>query len=301
VTSSVSLPRLITAGAGALLCAALAWPHAAIAGGTAGPEGLEIAFPGPQPSQAGGGPGQSTRPRRSAAELNAAQPMTRLPVIASKPFVLEGPPSERERAVHCLTAAIHYEAASESQAGMEAVAQVVLNRVRHRDYPKSVCGVVFQGSERRTGCQFTFTCDGSLMRPASAAAWTRARAVAEQALNGAVMPAVGAALNYHAVYVRPRWSPALDKVARIGAHIFYRRPGQIDPDRSLTAAYRGGETLIVKAAAVRPAAGADRAPLAQTSSTSVSRAEIAEAAAAPPAKPGVFTAWGLEVAAVEGR
>ena len=69
-----------------------------------------------------------------------------------------------KRDLECLAEAVYYEARSEPQEGQRAVAQVVLNRVRHIAYPGTICGVVYQGSERRTGCQFTFTCDGSLAR-----------------------------------------------------------------------------------------------------------------------------------------
>ncbi|WP_398286925.1 cell wall hydrolase [Sphingomonas daechungensis] len=63
-----------------------------------------------------------------------------------------------------MTSAVYYEAGQESLDGQRAVAQVVLNRVRHPAFPANVCGVVYEGSTRATGCQFTFTCDGSLMR-----------------------------------------------------------------------------------------------------------------------------------------
>ena len=91
---------------------------------------------------------------------------------------------DRTRALECLTAAIYYEAASEPDQGQRAVAQVVLNRVAHPSFPNTVCGVVYQGSERSTGCQFSFTCDGSLMRVPSKFFWERARGVAAQALSG---------------------------------------------------------------------------------------------------------------------
>ncbi|MFN5901342.1 MAG: cell wall hydrolase, partial [Novosphingobium sp.] len=71
---------------------------------------------------------------------------------------------DRSRALQCLAAAVYYEARSESDVGQRAVAQVVLNRVAHPSYPNTVCGVVYQGSERTTGCQFSFTCDGSLAK-----------------------------------------------------------------------------------------------------------------------------------------
>ena len=70
---------------------------------------------------------------------------------------------DRLRSLDCLAQAIYYEARSESEDGQRAVAQVVLNRVRHPAWPNSVCGVVYQGPMRAGGgCQFTFTCDGSL-------------------------------------------------------------------------------------------------------------------------------------------
>lgn len=131
----------------------------------------------------------------------------------------------RRSAMDCLTAAVYYEAAQESVTGKRGVAQVVLNRARHPAFPSSICGVVYQGSERRTGCQFTFTCDGSLTRRPSRAGWEAARQVALAALSGYVEPSVGMATHYHADYVVPYWASSLAKLAKIDHHIFYRWPG----------------------------------------------------------------------------
>ena len=140
-----------------------------------------------------------------------------LPFVASR--------ADRGRSLECLTQAIYYEARSESEEGQRAVAQVVLNRARHPSYPNTVCGVVFQGSERRTGCQFTFTCDGSIHRGVTdAGSWERAERIASAALSGSVYRPVGLALNYHTTAIRPYWAPSLVRQAVIGAHIFYRRP-----------------------------------------------------------------------------
>jgi hypothetical protein len=116
--------------------------------------------------------------------MNDRVPFSTLPNPAAKPFRpdLEGP--DAARSLDCLTAAAYYEAASEGDDGERAVVQVVLNRLRHPAFPKSVCGVVFQGSERATGCQFTFTCDGSLQRTPSVAGWRRAQEIAKAALAG---------------------------------------------------------------------------------------------------------------------
>lgn len=134
-------------------------------------------------------------------------------------------PEARDSAIQCLAQAIAYEAANEPEAGREAVAQVILNRVRHRAFPKTVCGVVYQGSGRRTGCQFTFTCDGSLRRVLSRRTWSDSVVIATAALDGTRPARIGAATHYHADYVMPRWAPALVRVGQIGAHIFYHFPG----------------------------------------------------------------------------
>jgi hypothetical protein len=143
---------------------------------------------------------------------------------AAEPFLAPGDAPSYARALRCLTEAVYYEARSESDDGQRAVAQVVLNRVRHPAYPNSVCGVVYQGSERTTGCQFTFTCDGSIGRAIDQQSWSRAERVARAALRGQVYKPVGLALNYHTTAIRPYWAPSLVRQAVIGAHIFYRRP-----------------------------------------------------------------------------
>ncbi len=150
---------------------------------------------------------------------------------------------DRTRAEQCLTAAIYYEAASEPDDGQRAVAQVVLNRVAHASYPNTVCGVVYQGSERRTGCQFSFTCDGSLARVPSRMFWDRAARVARGALAGYVFAPVGLATHYHTFAVHPYWSPKLVNVANIGAHRFFRFPGRAGKSGAFRFAYAGGEPI----------------------------------------------------------
>lgn len=147
----------------------------------------------------------------------------------------EAAQAEQERELGCMVQAIVYEAGLEPLEGRQAVAQVILNRVRSSVYPKTVCGVVYQGSNRRTGCQFTFTCDGSLSRKIPDRITLAARAVAEDALQGRLPDRVGAATHYHASYVSPYWAPSLTRIGRIGAHIFYaagklsRAPGALSP------------------------------------------------------------------------
>ncbi|HEX9806192.1 MAG TPA: cell wall hydrolase [Alteraurantiacibacter sp.] len=158
-------------------------------------------------------------------------------LIAASPFRLGGTAEDQARALKCLAMAVYYEAASESDAGQRAVAQVVLNRVSHPTYPNSVCGVVFQGSERRTGCQFTFTCDGSLGRKPSRLFWDRAERVARNALYGAVYRPVGLATHYHTLAVNPYWASSLRTVGVIGFHRFYRWRGAAGRPAAFHASY----------------------------------------------------------------
>jgi hypothetical protein len=164
-----------------------------------------------------------------AEVVNAGIALSTAPIEPSRPFTLPGVTVSNlishQSAVDCLTAAIYYEAASESMTGQRAVAQVVLNRMRHPAYPKSICGVVYEGSERQTGCQFSFTCDGSLARTPSRTGWDRARGIALAALSGYVERSVGTATHYHTTWVVPYWAWSLDKITLVGAHIFYRWKG----------------------------------------------------------------------------
>jgi spore germination cell wall hydrolase CwlJ-like protein len=179
-----------------------------------------------------------------AALRNAALPVESGPNPAAAAFTLPADEVARMRSVDCLTAAIYYEAANEPIDGQRAVAQVVLNRVRHPHYPKSVCGVVFQGHMRTTGCQFSFTCDGSLRRTPMAGLWDRSRKVAQEALAGYVHRPVGWATHYHANYVFPYWAPSLAKVGQIGAHIFYRWDGGWGRPGAFAGRYAGAEPAI---------------------------------------------------------
>ncbi len=163
---------------------------------------------------------------QTALAVNAQIPLADGPNPAASPFVLAKASAEtRSRALECLTSAVYYEAAQEPTDGQRAVAQVVLNRVRHPAFPNSVCGVVYEGSTRVTGCQFTFTCDGSMAYRPVPSLWNRARKVAEAALAGYVFAPAGYATHYHANYVVPYWASSLVKTSIQGAHIFYRWAG----------------------------------------------------------------------------
>ncbi len=180
-------------------------------------------------------------PPQSAKAANQGVPVSDEPILSAKPFVFKGGAGDREAALTCLTQAVYYEAGFEPIQGAQAVAQVVLNRVRHPIFPKSVCGVVYQGAQLKTGCQFSFACDGSLNKTPAVGAWGRAKAVAEKALGGYVAKTVGEATHYHTNYVLPWWAPTVTKIAEVGTQIFYRWPGALGMPSAFNGRYAGGE------------------------------------------------------------
>lgn len=176
-----------------------------------------------------------------ALRENAKREFSQRPDSPAAAFILKASASNRERAIECLTQAIYYEAATEDVDGQKAVAQIVLNRMRHPGYPSSVCGVVYEGSERSTGCQFTFTCDGSLARIPVQSLWKLARRIATEALSGKVFGSVGHSTHYHADYVLPYWADSLDKSVQIGRHIFYRLKSGLGSASAFRQRYSGVE------------------------------------------------------------
>lgn len=126
----------------------------------------------------------------------------------------------------CLATAIYFEARGEDRRGRLAVAQVVMNRVKDRAYPKTICGVVYQHADDFHRCQFSFACDGVADRIADKRSWREALRLAEEVTTGTTdlnVAEVGNATTYHATYVTPHWASKMKKVETIGGHIFYAR------------------------------------------------------------------------------
>lgn len=187
--------------------------------------------------------------RDRARLLNAQIPMAASVGVAAQPFYLTGDLPSRVRAIDCLASAMWYEAGNDLR-GQRAVGQVVLNRLRHPSFPASVCGVVFQGSERKTGCQFTFTCDGALARRPSLRDFSAAQVEARALLTGVVGREVGLATHYHTDWVHPIWSASLAKIARVGTHLFFRWTGRGGDARMMVQRYAGSEPTVAALAGV---------------------------------------------------
>ncbi|WP_275228284.1 cell wall hydrolase [Novosphingobium album (ex Liu et al. 2023)] len=185
---------------------------------------------------------------QEARAINDETPFVGALGAPAKPFMVAGPQLSRSRAIDCLATAMWYEAGNSEQ-GQLSVGQVILNRVRHPAFPKTVCGVVFQGSKRKTGCQFTFTCDGSLdrRRPSTAAMSLAAnRAVA--LLYGYTYNPVGLATHYHTDWVHPVWSEQMDKLAKVETHLFFRWHGPWGRPQAMRGKYEPSEPNIARLA-----------------------------------------------------
>ncbi len=208
-----------------------------------------------------------------------------------------------QRDLECLTQAVYYEARGESPQGQFAVAQVVMNRVKHPAFPKTVCGVVFQGSGRRTGCQFSFACDGSMRGGHETSAWKRARKVASRVLAGAAIADVGSATHFHTTAVAPAWGPQMRRVAQVGMHVFYK----FNPRRAMQAAAQAplAPAVLTSAPPETPVEyRLTNAVVVEKPSDVAPQAPAAEGAATPAveAKPATATpVKGADSAALKGQ
>jgi spore germination cell wall hydrolase CwlJ-like protein len=247
---------------------------------------LALGAPSPLPEQASIADAAAPQdlspiPLAAAAAANAALELSDAPNPPARSVVLRaGNPIDQARSLDCLAQAIYYEARSEGEDGQRAVAQVVLNRVRHPAWPNSVCGVVYQGPMRAGGgCQFTFTCDGSLAAAAAGPAWARARRLAAEALAGKTFPGVGHSTHYHTHAVFPHWAPRLWKTAVIGSHNFYRLPGAGGLPQAFVQAYAGREPAAAPALVAAPEP--PRLAVAPVASAPRSEAEVRAVVALP--------------------
>ena len=223
-----------------------------------------------------------------ARAYNASIPFSTDPNPAARPFRFTGGPDDLARATDCLATAVLYEAGDDTL-GERAVAQVVLNRLRHPAFPKTVCGVVFEGQERSTGCQFSFTCDGALTRwHPTEASWRRAREVATMALAGTVFRPVGYATHYHTDWVVPYWQSSLDKVVAVHTHLFFRWTGWWGTPPAFNRQVSSSEPAIAQLAAISDAHRFGGAMAEADAALAEAAAVMGGTPAALPADPNTF-------------
>ena len=140
----------------------------------------------------------------------------------SRSWVDAQPKAEGSDEWRCLSEALYFEARGETVKGQFAVAEVIMNRVKSARFPGSLCGVINQGTGKKFGCQFTYTCDGNKEVIAEPQAYSRVGKVARAILDGKAPKLTNGATHYHTTAVRPSWSRVYTKTTRIGDHLFYR-------------------------------------------------------------------------------
>ena len=146
--------------------------------------------------------------------------MSRLELIALPKRAIA--PSVDPRDLKCMAIALYFEARGEPADGNIAVAQVILNRVKAGKWRNTICGVINQGRERGSGCQFSFACAGYKNPSARDQLWLRAVSIAHDVLSRKVsLKAYEKATFFHATYVDPSWRHAFKRSGKIGRHIFY--------------------------------------------------------------------------------
>ena len=208
--------------------------------------------------------GRSAARARPGAEAQCRDPGRRGPNPAAAPFLFKGSAAARAQALNCLASAVYYEAGNQDVDGERAVAQVVLNRVRHPAFPASVCGVVYQGSTgRQAASSPSPATDRSTAQP-DADGWRRAMRGRRGSACGSVYAPVGWATHYHADYVVPYWASTMAKNAVVGAHLFYRWAGGWGQPAAFSQAYRAMSRM--------PRASHGRARRSRTSRRSTARA-----------------------------
>lgn len=124
-------------------------------------------------------------------------------------------------AITCLSRTIYWEARGEEAAEMEAVANVVMNRLGHEDFPDTTCEVVMQGSEQGA-CQFSWWCDGRSDIAEEDEAYVIAKDIARKALNGQLIDRTGGALYFHHRETTPDWAAEYIKTVEAGVFVFYK-------------------------------------------------------------------------------
>jgi spore germination cell wall hydrolase CwlJ-like protein len=163
--------------------------------------------------------------QNAAAEGSKARPSPS--EIITKPEVQAVDPVGEEPldgAITCLSRTIYWEAKGEEAAGMEAIANVVMNRLGHEGFPNTICEVVMQGQEQGS-CQFSWWCDGRSDNVEEEKSYTIAKEIARKALNRQLRDRTNGAMYFHQQELSPGWSAKYIKTVDVGQHVFYKPHG----------------------------------------------------------------------------
>ena len=140
--------------------------------------------------------------------------------------------SDANNDIYCMAQNIYFEAGNQPLAGKVAVAQVVVNRTRHPNYPTTACDVIYQAKWKenwlgkmvpiRNQCQFSWFCDGKSDDPVDSPTWMLSLKVARDVMQGAYGDITEGSTHYLADSVYPYWADSLNQTVVINNHIFYK-------------------------------------------------------------------------------
>ncbi|MCY4445953.1 MAG: cell wall hydrolase [Rhodobacteraceae bacterium] len=126
-----------------------------------------------------------------------------------------------EAEFQCMAEAIFFEARGEPLAGKYAVGEVILNRVKSKAFPNTICGVVRQGGTKRAQCQFSYYCDGRSEKISEPESFKGIMKITHNIIHGLYTPTTKGATYFHALSSNPRWSKVFQHTATVGYHKFY--------------------------------------------------------------------------------
>lgn len=160
---------------------------------------------------------------QKAAEKSSNVPVPKSEAITQSEVQAVDPAGNApmDDAITCMARSIYWEAKGKDTADMEAVANVVMNRLGHEGFPDTVCKVVKQGSETKS-CQFSWWCDGKPDTAQEETQYALAKEIARKALNKQLPDHTGGAMYFHDKTVKPVWAKKYIKTANIGLFVFYK-------------------------------------------------------------------------------
>lgn len=127
------------------------------------------------------------------------------------------------RQIDCLARNGYFEARNQGQDGLQAVNDVVFNRMSSGLFPKDACAVVSQCDPVSGTCQFSWFHDGKSHAIRDKEAWQLSMTVAmnQWIYRGQMHDRTDGATRYHATYVSPKWGKWKQTV-QIGLHQFFK-------------------------------------------------------------------------------
>ena len=151
------------------------------------------------------------------------------------PAMVEAP-EDKSASIKCLAMNMYHEARGQGSAGLLGVSSVVMNRVRDKRFPNTICEVVYQGPTReswktrqtpdpndakfypiRHRCQFSWYCDGKSDEPKDKKTDQRLLTIATSIVYNKInfIDITDGATHSQADYVKPAWAKVKTRTTKV--------------------------------------------------------------------------------------